>query len=56
MNPSDDEDTAELSQGLSLIDELQNGMAALWRRLKTIKATLPDEDRAGNTGKGEHRS
>ena len=40
MDPSEDNNTDELSQGLSLVDELQNGMAALWRRLKAIKATL----------------
>ena len=49
MDPSEDDDTDELLRGLSLVDELQSGMAELWHRLKAIKATLPDEDRAGNT-------
>ena len=48
MDPSEDDDTDELLQGLSLTDELQHGMATLWRRLKAIKSTLPDEDLAGN--------
>ena len=50
MDPAEEDDTGELSLGLGLIDELQNGMAALWRRLKAIKATLPGENTDGNTG------
>ena len=59
MSPSEDEDTAELSNGVSLMDalqmdellvELENGMTALWRGLKAVKATLPAENTARSMG------
>ena len=53
MDPLEDENTDELLKGLSLTDELQHGMAVLWRRLKAIKSTLPHEDPAGNTCAGD---
>jgi hypothetical protein len=49
MNPSEDDDTRELSEGLRLIDELQSGMAAFWRRLKAIKLSLPQHNNALNS-------
>ena len=43
MDPSENDDnTSELSESLRLINELQNGMAALWQRLKTVKISLLD--------------
>jgi len=53
MDPTEDDDTTELSEGLRLTDALQEGMAALWRRLKAIKLSLPSDGKAGNSGADE---
>jgi hypothetical protein len=43
MDPAEDDDTRELSEGLSLIDELHSGMAARWRRL-AVKVSRPQRN------------
>jgi hypothetical protein len=45
MDPSEnDNDTSELSESLHLANELQDGMAAFWQRLKAIKLSLSDDN------------
>jgi hypothetical protein len=46
MLPSEDNDMTELSEALTLGDELQNGGAALWRRMTVIKLSLADSNRS----------